>query len=277
MMCPELFRVSLCWPALAAAAVLTATPALAAGLVPPRPGEPAERCFDPVSVVLGAKPHRDPEAMARRAEGRAARSQPPAAPTDARPILTLVMERPRDCKGPLNWGSASAPPMRFGMLDGEPDDGLDTPLHAALVVPVQGVGAGDMAPPAPASPLADSATFADPVHPEDRVAGGLAIGDGLVQSSSLVHGVGGRSAVGALAPPNSGFSVPAAPQGAASPVTNPPEVPSAAGGSPGESTVTSGIATVPESATWTLLVLGLFGLGAALRQRRTPSAVGRAI
>jgi hypothetical protein len=187
------------------------------------------------------------------------------------------MERPRDCKAPLNWGSASAPSMRFGMFDGEPSDGLGTPLHAALVAPAQGAGAGDVAPPIRAASLADSATFADPVHPEGRVAGGLTVGNGFVLHSGPAHGVEGRAAVGALAPPNSGFSALASPQGAASPLTNPPDLPSPAGDPPGATTVTSGIATVPESSTWTLLILGLFGLGAALRQRRTPSAPDPAI
>ena len=147
MMGARLFRVSL--PVLAVATALAAGPALAAGAVPPRPGEPVARCFDPVSVVLGAKPHRAPEATARRGGGQAAPSQAAATPADPRPILTLVMERPRDCKGPLDWVSVSAPPQLSGMLDGEPGGGFGAPFQATLAATAQGAVAGDMGRPGP--------------------------------------------------------------------------------------------------------------------------------
>lgn len=271
-----LFRVSLSWPALAVAAALAAGPALAAGAVPSRPGEPVEHCFDPESVVFGAKPHRDPEATARRGGGQAAQGQAAAKASDARPILTLVMERPRDCKAPPDWDSVSAPSSRPGMLDGERSDGFDTPLHARPVAAAQGGRADDMALPARAAPLADSAIFADPVHPEGPPAGGFTVGAGFLPSGP-VRGVAVRAAVGAFDPPNTGFPALAIPQGAASPAPSPPDASSTDGDLPLAPAAKGGIAAVPEPSTWTLLVLSFFGLGAALRQGRTPPALGRAI
>jgi hypothetical protein len=272
MMGAQLFRVSL--PALAVATALAAGPALAAGAVPPRPGGPVARCFDPVSVVLGAKPHRGPEAMARRGGGQAAQGQAAATPTDARPILTLVMERPRDCKGPLDWVSVSAPSQLSGMLDGEPGGDFGAPLHATLAATAQ--GAGDMAP-ARAAASADLTASADPVAADDPPAGGLTVSGGFVLPSSPVHGLAGRAAMGASIAPNFGIAGFSAPQGAASSVAKSPDALSTPGDPPVARVATAGIAGIPEPATWAMLVMGLFGLGAAVRQRRTPSALGRAI
>jgi hypothetical protein len=255
---------------MAAAAALTAGPALAAGLVPPRPAPSAEHCFDPVSVVLGGKPQRGPEATARREPGKAAQDQARAKPAEAPPLLTLVMERPRDCKGPVDWEDVFMPSTASVMLDGEPSDGLGALPHATLAAFAQGAGAGDVAPPIRAAAPTDPATFADPVHPEDPPAGGFAVDAGFVPPSGTAHGSEARGAPGAFALANSGFSAFAAPQGAASPGTDPLDTPSPAGDPPGAAPVTSGIAAVPESSSWTLLVLGLFGLGAAVRQRRRP-------
>ena len=274
MMGARLFRVSL--PVLAVATALAAGPALAAGAVPPRPGEPVARCFDPVSVVLGAKPHRAPEATARRGGGQAAPSQAAATPADPRPILTLVMERPRDCKGPLDWVSVSAPPQLSGMLDGEPGGGFGAPFQATLAATAQGAVAGDMGP-ARAAASAHPAVSADPVPAEDPPAGGFTVGGGFVLPSTPVHGLAGRTAIGAPIAPNFGIPGFSAPQGAASPVANPPNPLPPADDPPGAPVATAGIAGVPEPATWTLLVLGLFGLGAAVRWGRMPSALDPAI
>ena len=262
-----LFRVSLSWSALAVAGALAAGPALAAGEGPQRSGGPKQQCFDPVAVVLGAKPHRAPEATARRAGGQA--------PADARPILTLVMERPRDCKAPLDWASAFTPSPPPGMFDGGGSDGFDSPLHPRLVGAEQGERAGDISLSTRTASMADPAAFPDPVPPEGPPAGGFTVGGGFVLPSSPTHGLTARAAPQAPVTPNPGFSAFTVPQGGASAVAAPPDTLSPTGDPPGRPAIPGGIAAVPEPSTWAVLVLGLFGLGATLRQRRPPP-LGRA-
>jgi hypothetical protein len=261
----ELFRVSLSWPALVAAAALAASPALAAGLVPPKPGDRYQRCFDPEAVVLGAKPHRDAATAVRRGGAPA-----PAPSADDPPILTLVLERPRDCGTPLDWDSVSTSP-RPGMFDGEPSDGVGVPFRLEPATAAQGGGSGGIAPPARAS-----ASLPDPVIPDGAPAAGFAVGGGFAPPHSPVHGLAERGLSGAAPlPPSAGLAL-TAPRGGASPTNLPPDAPATTGDLPAGSTAPAPadrIAAIPEPSTWALLVLGLFGLGATLRRRPSRSAL----
>jgi hypothetical protein len=272
MMGAERFRVSMSWPALAVAVALTASPALAAGVVPPKPRDLNVKCFDPVAVVLGAKPHRAPEATPGPGGGQAA-----AAPTDARPILTLVLERPRDCETPPGWDSVSMLSSRPGLLDGEPSDGFDTPSHAQLAAAAQGAGAGDVAlaarPVSLADPVAAESSLAGGFMASGFTAGGFTGGGGFAPPPGPAHGLAARGAVGAPVPPSAGFSAFAVPQGGASPAANPSGGPSAVGDSPAGPAAPGRIAAIPEPSTWAVLVMGLFGLGASLRRRPSTLAL----
>jgi PEP-CTERM motif len=250
--------------------MLAASPALGAGIAPPKPRELAEQCFDPEAVVLGAKPHRYLETTPRRGEGEAAAGQAPMASTDARPILTLVLQRPRDCETVLSWDSVYAPSPRPGLLDGEPGDGFDMPSHARLAAAAPGVGVGDMTPPP------RMASLADPVSPESLQGGGFTILGGFALPPSPTHGLAQRASVGAAAPPNAGFSALAAPRGPVSPAGFSPDALSTPGDSPAGPTGPAAqgrIAGVPEPSTWSLLFLGVFMVGASLRRRPSTSVL----
>jgi hypothetical protein len=158
------------------------------------------------------------------------------------------------------------------MFDGEPGGGFGAPLHAVLAASAKGAGAGDTGP-----ARAAASASPEPVPADDPLASGVIVGRGFALPSSPVHGHAGRTAMGGSIAPNFGITGFPAPQGAASPVANPPDSLPPADDPPGAPVATGRIAGVPDPATWTLLVLGLFGLGAAVRQRRTPSALGRGI
>jgi hypothetical protein len=151
------------------------------------------------------------------------------------------------------------------------DDGGASPGGGVLRTAFEGAGAGDRLP-LKGGAQADEASSAAMPAPFD---GGIHVVGGFVPPESALHPRTGSSdaarptmslaAAGASDP----FSrlLPGAQATVAQPAPGDPPGSTSPGGPP----PTGSPAGVPEPTTWLLMILGLFGLGAALRRRPRPA------
>jgi hypothetical protein len=255
-------KVSPVTPALVMAAMLAAGPAAAgAPAATSADGAPAvalsaDNCFDRVAVILNNKPQPSPGS-----------ASPEAPALDVHPVLILSMNQPRPCTAykaigdmspsrPVMWAPGPEDPSAPASVTGQGWLGVETPSAAP--------------PPfAPRLPL--SGPLADAVLPDAPPTGGFTVSAGFVLPDGLLRGRASGAGSGGLATAASAASGGGGPASGLGPTAGPlaanpsktPDLIDPPAGAPG----IAGPSGVPEPATWLMLVAGLFGLGAALRQR----------